>query len=332
MQTLNTKEKWQRDLHVYFPQRLSDALLHMESAVAKETEEIRVRANNPLAVGYDGKIVFIQENGAVTNHGTYGLFVTPQECMEVLSRATKYSVYALEEELRSGFVTVSSGYRIGIGGHAVVENGKIKLIAPCSALNIRIARQIIGAADTVMPYINAGNVQSTLVLSPPGRGKTTLLRDIARQLSKAGYNVAVADERNEISGCVHGAPQYDIGYSTDVVNSGPKAQAMMVLLRGMSPQVIITDEIGSGEDASAIEEAVNAGVAVIASAHAQDTSQAARRPHLQKLMEISVFNRIVVLSAQGKVGTVEGIYDAEGNRFVLQQQGRVDGCFVPYVL
>ncbi|MHB1315560.1 MAG: stage III sporulation protein AA [Christensenellales bacterium] len=331
MQKEVANEKWQHDLKDFFPQRLLDALMHMEPSVAAVIEEIRIRANKPLAIGYSGRIAFLKESGFVTSRGTDGMPVSLPECAEVLSRATKYSVYALEEEMKRGFITLTGGYRIGISGHAVVEQGQIKLIAPCSALNFRIARQIIGAADQVLPYINNDGIQSALILSPPRRGKTTVLRDIARQLSDCGYNVAVADERNEISGCVHGVPHYDLGDNTDVLNSGPKAEAMMMLLRGMSPHVIITDEIGSSEDAAAIQEALNAGVAVIASAHALDKEQAAKRPHLKKMMESGAFKRYVVLSACGRIGSIDTIFDANGLAlYKKKEQRRNAECFALY--
>ena len=319
----SAKEKWQQDLKDFFPQRLADVLLQMEPVIAAKLEEIRIRADKPLAVGYEGNVAFLKESGAVTKQGDHGIIVSPRECLEILSRATKYSVYALEEEMKQGYLTLTGGYRVGISGHAVVERGQIKLISPCSALNLRIARQIIGAADKVMPYIDCNGIHSVLLLSPPRRGKTTVLRDIARQLSNRGYNVAVADERSEISGCVHGIPQYDLGNNTDILNSGPKAEAMMMLLRGMSPHVIITDEIGSYEDALAIEEALNAGVAVIASAHARDKEQAQRRPNLNRLIANGAFGRYIILNAWGQPGTIESILDENSmNLYTHHEQRR----------
>ncbi|MDP3486426.1 MAG: ATPase, T2SS/T4P/T4SS family, partial [Bacillota bacterium] len=147
----------------------------------------------------------------------------------------------------------------------------------------------------------------TLVISPPQAGKTTLLRDIARQLSDKGQRVCIVDERSEIAGCYNGCPQLDVGLRTDVMDGCPKAEGMLMALRALSPDVIITDEIGRAEDAAAIEEALNSGVRVIASAHGSTYEEVAARPNLSTLLQRGLFQRVVILSNRRGPGTIEYI-------------------------
>mgnify|MGYP000686723372 FL=1 len=179
-----------------------------------------------------------------------------------------------------------------------------------------------------MPYIVSGrDVCHTLVLSPPQMGKTTLLRDIARKLSDGypgfrGLKVGIVDERSEIAGCWQGIPQRKVGMRTDVLDSCPKAAGIMMMIRSMSPRVIITDEIGRPEDAAAIQEALNAGIKIIASAHAADINDALARPFLSRLLENRIFERIAVLGDSLGVGTLEKVYDSDGTTQLLSQPVR----------
>ncbi len=274
------------------PARIASALNGIDTVY--RVEEIRLRV---------GRIPQI-----VTSEGELMLDIspfTPNEAHELLERLCKYSVYACADELRQGFITLDCGSRVGLCGKPVLDNGRISMLTDVSGFNIRIAAEMLGCAEPFIAcFLRYGEPVSTLIASPPGGGKTTLLRDTARCLSNGigmvrGVKTAIADERNEIAGMVRGVPTFDVGMRTDVMQSVPKAESIMMLIRNMSPRVIITDEIGCVADAGAIAEASRCGVAVIASAHAGSIEELMRRECTEKLLSERVFERIMLLKRHG---------------------------------
>ena len=258
-------------------------------------QEIRIRAEAPIAVLADGKIHTGQS------------VLSGDAVQRLAQRLCQNSVYAKQEEMKNGFITLEGGHRVGFCGRTILENGRVRYLTDISSINIRIAHQIIGAADCVLPYIVHGrNVHNTLIVSPPACGKTTLLRDIARQLGseKYGFRVGIADERGEIAAMHRGVPQNDIGIYTDVYDGCPKADAMQMLLRGMSPRVVITDELGGEEDEAAVRQLVHAGVRVICSLHGTGREDALARPGIGALLHAGIFRKVVTL---GGVGTILSI-------------------------
>ena len=241
----------------------------------------------------------------------------------ILQLISNYSIYAIEDELRNGYITLKGGFRVGLAGQTVLENGRIKTLKNINSFNFRISREIKGVADRVMPMITEDDqIMHTIIISPPGMGKTTLLRDIARQFSNGfqnfeGVKVSIVDERSEISGSYKGVPQNDIGYQTDVLVACPKAEGIMLLIRSMSPDVIITDEIGRREDMKAIEEALNAGVKIITSAHGNNLKDVLSRPILKEVVNSGFFHRILVLGNSKGIGTLEKVYDARSMKELL---------------
>ncbi|MBQ1256519.1 MAG: Flp pilus assembly complex ATPase component TadA [Clostridia bacterium] len=224
-----------------------------------------------------------------------GEIAAPRDLMHLISRMLDHSVYAWEDELGQGYFTLTGGVRVGVSGKFVKENGKTRLVTPTSLL-IRIAHEVKGCAKPVMPFLlKDGAAQSVLFLSPPGMGKTTLLRDACRLLSKAGKEICVADERGEIAAMKNGENQLDVGERTDVCEGLAKAQAMLMMIRSMSPDVIAADEIGSEEDAYAIAEAARMGVKVIASAHAASVQDALNRPMIAEILASGAFQYACVL-------------------------------------
>lgn len=304
-----------------FPSEMQQWLCHLPKETLEQLEEIRLRIGKPLELIAGGRSLFLDAKGEMTPWQSKAYRVLPEDMEKMLNRISRHSLYTLEEELRRGYVTVDGGHRIGLAGRVVLERGAVKGIRNISSFNVRIARQVIGAANQVLPYLwdsRQRDVYHTLILSPPQCGKTTLLRDLVRQLSYGhspldrGFKVGIVDERSEIAGCVRGVPQLDVGPRTDVLDSCPKAEGMMMLIRSMSPEVLVVDEIGGMEDAEALLEAVHAGVKVLATAHGHTLQDVLSRPALRRLQEEMSFQRIVILTRQGGAGSVKGIYDERG--------------------
>ncbi len=276
----------------------------------KEIEEIRIRVNNPI-------ILYKKNSEQILSK----FIPTQKDIMLTLELISDYSLYALEEELKNGYITLQGGHRVGLTGKAVIDKGHIKTIKNINGMNIRISHQIIGCADYVINYIYDKEIYHTLIVSPPKCGKTTLLRDIVRQLSngfngKSGVTVSVVDERSEIAGCYNGIPQNDIGIRTDVLDSCPKAEGIMLLLRSMSPEVIAVDEIGKNEDIYAIEEILNSGIKLICTVHGKTLEDIQKKPVLSQLLDKKIFERIIVLSRNNlNSNPIQKVYDAK--KFVL---------------
>ena len=230
----------------------------------------------------------------------------------ILNNLLNYSYYAYEEELAKGYITIEGGHRVGVCGRAVLDKGKVCLIKEISSLNIRRSREIIGVADRVIPHIldkNNGLLANTLIVSPPKCGKTTLLRDLVRVLSYKGYKVGLCDERSEIAGSYLGKPSYDLGPRTDVLDGCPKAEGMTMLIRAMSPDVVVTDEIGKTEDVSAIETAVCAGVSILTTIHGKNYDDVIAS-NIGPLVSKGVFSRIVFLTNDPRTGTIDEVLHA----------------------
>ncbi|MDQ1909536.1 stage III sporulation protein AA [Paenibacillus sp. GD4] len=293
-----------RSLLPLFSVPMQRILSNLPNEWQEELQEIRVRQERPLELIRGAGYGFVQRNGSVSPKTEQAYRPSQEECRTLLEMLTQHSLYTFEEELKRGFITVSGGHRVGLAGRTLVEQGKVKHLKEITGFNIRIAREWKGVGEAVLPFLIdplSGSVRHTLVVSPPGVGKTTLLRDITRLLSqghataRGGFKVGVVDERSELAACVKGVPLFDLGPRTDVLDGCPKAEGMMMMIRSMSPEVLVADEIGRPEDASAVREALHAGISVIASAHGRDLADAKRRPILKELLEAGIFERIVVL-------------------------------------
>ncbi len=239
-----------------------------------DVQEIRLRRNKPLSIHFFDGYMFAGKNGVLTRDGGRAYIVSGNDierCMELLCRG---SVYSYQDEICAGYITVGGGHRVGICGKAVMKDGMLTFIKDVSGLNFRYAREIVGVADGVMKHIDAGGmVKNTLIVSAPSQGKTTMLRDIARALSCRGHKILIADERSEIAAVSDGICGYDVGMLTDVLDACPKAMAILMAVRSMSPEVIISDEIGSEADFAALYDAARCGVSVVASIHASSASR-----------------------------------------------------------
>ncbi|WAH38995.1 stage III sporulation protein AA [Alicyclobacillus dauci] len=313
---------WRRALAI-LPSELEERILGLDTSLLDGLEEVRLRVGQPLELcGRHGSL-FLKTTTGVTAHVTEGLRLSSGHLNQVIQNVTQFSLYAVEEELRRGFITIPGGHRVGVAGRMVLDrDGHVKSIRTISSLNVRIAREIPGVGSSIRSHLydkSDGRPLSTLILSPPQCGKTTLIRDLARQWSesllvrrKYPAKVAIVDERSEIAGCVEGVPQFAVGPRTDVLDGCPKAEGMLMAIRSLSPDIIITDEIGRVEDADAIMEATHAGVAVIATAHASRLDEWRRRPNMDTLFTARAFSRYVLLSRKNGPGTVDAVLDETG--------------------
>jgi stage III sporulation protein AA len=295
----------------------------MESLPAEEKsrlEEIRVRQDRPLEIITTEQSRFVTPKGRLTRDPREAYRPSGEDCRKMLNLISNHSLYALEEELRRGYVTIEGGHRIGLAGKVVVEGGRVKHLRDITGFNVRIARQIPGVAGDLIPYLfQGGRAENVLIVSPPQCGKTTLLRDLARIASTgekglSPLKVGIVDERSELAGCVQGIPQHDVGPRTDVLDGCPKAEGMMMMIRSMSPDILVVDEIGRREDGEAVYEAVHAGVQVFTTAHGRTLEEVCRRPTISALARDGVFGRYVLLSRRRGPGTVEGVFDRSFRR------------------
>lgn len=278
-----------------------------------ELQEIRLRINKPLI------IVYRNQEKVLPMDSSEKYYVTKEDVRETMDYISHYSLYAYEKELKQGFLTIEGGHRVGVMGKVVLEGTTVKNIQYISSVNIRIAHEKIGCADRVMKHITKDReVCHTLIISPPRCGKTTLLRDIIRQISDGndfvkGVTVGVVDERSEIGGCYQGIAQNQLGMRTDILDCCPKAEGMLMLIRSMSPQVLAIDEIGTAEEIHAVEYAMQCGCKLIASVHGLDMEEAREKPILGELIRRHRFERYVILGNNRYPGEIVHIYDGRGN-------------------
>lgn len=286
----------------YLPTKFRKLLTFTELYCA---EELRLRKGLPFVVNFKDKSYFITKDSVLTNDITKAVIVSNQDINEALELIVKSSLYTAQNSLKQGFVTIEGGNRIGICGSAVINNSNITSIKNITGLNYRIAKEIDGASDNLIDTIyNDNKILNTLIISPPCCGKTTILRDIAKKLSNDGVKVCVADERNEICAVSKGYLGFDLGYSLDVLEGASKSDAFSILIRSMSPDVIITDELGGNEDLVAVKKAISSGVTIIASIHSKSREELFKNNSEFK----SVFDCFITLNRTNGPGTIGEIY------------------------
>lgn len=279
-----------------------------------DLQEVRIKGDKPIILLYGEKEV-------ITEH-----IANLEEIKTIIQRMSNYSIYAYDEEIKQGYITIKGGHRVGICGRCVIENNGVKTIKDAASLNIRICREVIGCSNKIMPYIIKNNtIENTIIISPPQCGKTTLLRDITRNISEGmkelnfkGKKVCAIDERSEIGACYNGIPQLNVGLRTDVLDSCPKSCGIIMAIRSMSPDVIVCDEIGTLADIESIISAMNSGVSLITTIHGYGIEDIYERVVFKGIVDNKVFKKAIVLSNKNGVGTVEYIYSFIENRVILR--------------
>lgn len=280
----------------------------------QQLEEIRIRANKPLIMKF------------ANSEYIFDYIVKTEDILESLEKICENSVYTYQNQICNGFITLKGGHRVGISGNAAIESNKIININHISSLNFRIARQVLNCSEKIIEYIlnyQNNSVYNTLIVSPPGHGKTTILRDVTRKISSGfngfiGINVGLVDERGEIAAMYKGVPQNDIGIRTDIFDNVPKAIGMKLLIRSMGPKVIIADEIGGEEDVEVINYAICSGIKGIFTAHGNSMEDLKYNPTIRRLFEINIFERVIFL--ENKLPSRIYIPNTRGDKIIYSKE------------
>lgn len=287
-----------------FPKEVKGHLLKRINGEWSKLEEIRLRLNQPIELIFTHKVKWLKN-----------IILNEQFRTYILNKMSDYSLYRMETELREGFITIVGGHRIGLAGEVTMENGVVKHIQNITFFNIRIAKEVTNIAMPIMPYLkNDRFYYNTIVVGSPQTGKTSLIRDIARFISN-GTNennhkkVAIIDERSEIAASKNGIPQHDVGFRTDVMDACPKTSGMMMMIRSMSPDILIVDEIGKKADVDALLEAIYAGVNVVCTLHGHCIKQIKNRPEMKHLFSKNIFERFILLERDKQSHFIMSVYD-----------------------
>ncbi len=280
-----------------FPNQISSLI---DKNKVNELQEIRIRTNRKTILKYNEELIL-------------EYIPNEREILNILQMLCENSVYSYQSQISNGFITLYGGHRVGITGNIAMKDGKITNINYVSSLNFRIAKEIKEISNSIINHVlTYEGINNTLIISKPGCGKTTLLRDLVRNISNSGYTVSLIDERGEIAAMYKGVPQNDVGIRTDVMDNVTKSIGMKIAVRTMAPDVIVADEIGTSEDIDAINYGICSGVKGIFTAHASSINELKLNKNLEKIYEQKLFKKLIFLEKRGKV---RNIYTLKNNLY-----------------
>lgn len=295
--------------------RMREVLMRIPVELQGQVNEIRLRQDCPLMLDCRGRKIFLND------HPLRPVFLPDESCITVRAedlelafrRLCEYSVHSHQNQIRSGYLTIEGGHRAGICGTAIADQGSVTAVRNVTAINLRISRAIPGAADELLRRVDPRKTRGLILAGPPASGKTTILRDLARQLSGGSrqlpVNVSVIDEKGEISGGQTAGGM--LGMCCDVFQGYPKGEGILQAVRNMAPEVILCDEIGCRTELESLEEGFNAGVHVVASVHARDIHDLKTRPVVRQMLQSGSFETVVLLKGGIHVGQIDAVYQVE---------------------
>ncbi|MEG2051061.1 MAG: stage III sporulation protein AA [Oscillospiraceae bacterium] len=308
----NTK-KFEQAVSCISP-KIRSLLLSLSIEIKEQTQEVRLRGDRPIVIVGKYGTRFLSGLGRESLICTQSsLKISTAELIDTFNRICGYSVHSNQDSILNGYITIEGGHRAGICGTGVFENNKISAVRDVASINLRIAGEHFGAADEIICRLFSNGLKSVIIAGAPSTGKTTILRDMARQISGGSlanyYKTVIIDERREIAATKNGVPQNDVGINCDVLDMFPKGQGILTALRSMSPQIIICDEIGAMNDATAIDEGINSGVEFAVSVHASTFDEIVKRPQIKRLLDSGAFDYVVLLKSGSAPGTIQKIYE-----------------------
>lgn len=316
------------DILEYLDSNITDVLKKISKDSKENIEEIRLRIGYPLLVYANGQDYFINYNGKLKKNAENSFVVNNENIKKTFNMISNYSIYAFQEEIKKGFITIKGGHRVGVAGKVIYGVNGLETIKNISSLNIRIAREKKGISDAIMEYLisESNSIYHTLIVSPPQCGKTTLLRDLIRNISNGipelkfkGLKVGVVDERSEIASVYNGQPQKDVGIRTDILDGCQKYDGIILLIRSMSPSIVATDELGGSRDIKAIHEALKAGVKILSTVHGEGIEDIKTKPNLKEIINERIFQRIIILDNSKGVGTISDIVDGKTLQTIFKE-------------